>query len=109
MIAIIIGGYDLFEEPGARELARETVDHSSVLVAAGARAALEVARHLEAPFADAEHVDVDGETLRVQAGAASPRGSIKGGAGVAPLADAEGAELGAEPLERDGEPAIADD
>src|SRR5690349_14943625 len=97
VIAIIIGGNDLFEETLARELARESVDHAGVVVARRPGASLEVAGHLERPSPNAELVHVDGEPLSVQARAPAPRRAVHVGARVVDLVDPEGAELRSEP------------
>src|ERR1700753_3434152 len=98
MIAIIIGGEYLLEEVGAFELTRETVQDGSAFVAARAFAARVVAGDDESVGSGADAVDADGEAERVQAGMAVARGAVHVGAGVVDLGDAEGAELGREPV-----------
>ena len=61
MIAIIIWGNDLFEKPGAVELARQAVQDGGVLLAARALSARVVARDVESVSAGAHAVHVDGQ------------------------------------------------
>src|SRR5512144_2570269 len=107
MIAIIIGGEDLFEEPGAIELACQAVDERRVGPAARAGSAKVVALHFELSPVDPDPVYVDRETARVQARSSAPRGAVDIGAGVSDFPDAERAQLRGDDVERDGEAAIA--
>src|SRR5438046_1038190 len=107
MIIIINGGHDLLEKPGAIELARETVEDGGALTASRALAARVVLEHLEPMRARADGVEIDRESERMQARPPTVRRAVDVRSGVVDLPDPESAQLRGEPVERDGEPAIA--
>src|SRR5262245_50614582 len=107
MIAIIIGGDDLFEEAGATELAREAVGDGEIRGAARVRASEVVLLDAESPAEGGELVNVDGEPGGVQARAAALLRAVHVRAGVAHLRHAERRELRRDLAERDRQPAVA--